>query len=147
MARPRKLLHRLSVKELVQQQRDSLYASGHQNINMLLPVSMVAMIDELKKRHKLRSRDAVVARIIRKCMHTVPADSFVLRPLPPAEKMQRISPIIAGELASYMQDIQARFRHISYGPIFETIVAEIGTDLSAVPVQLELMQREHAVTT
>jgi hypothetical protein len=141
MARPRKILHRLSVKELVQQQRDELYAAGHQNINMSLPVPVVAMIDELKKRYKLRSRDAVVGRIIRKCMNTLPVDSFVLRPLPPADKMQKISPIVAGELADYMQEIQARFRHISYGPIFETILAKVGTDLSVAPVQLELMQR------
>lgn len=126
------------MKQLVQQQRAELYSTGHQNLNMALPTPVIEQIDVLKGRYGLRSRDAVVCRIIRKCMHTVDPDAFVQRATDPAPKLRRISPIVPSELADYVKTIQRRFRNIAYGPVFEMIFAEVGTDLSNPPVQLEL---------
>ena len=122
------------MKELVQQQRHALYAAGHRNLNMLLPVETVAQIDGLKKRYGLRSRDAVIARVIRKCMSTTKPEAFVQRAADPDTKFRRISPIVAGELADYVRRIQLRFRSVAYGPVFEMILAQIGTDLTITAV-------------
>lgn len=122
------------MKELVQQQRRELYATGHQNLNMSLSVETVARIDALKQQHRLRSRDAVVARVIRKCMTTTQPEAFTQRPADPDTTFRRISPIVAGELADYVRRVQLRFRGLAYGPVFEMILAEVGSDLSAVLV-------------
>ena len=127
-----------TTKQLVQQQRAELYSTGHQNLNMALPTEVIEQIDLLKARHRLRSRDAVVARIIRKCMVTTHPDTLVQRATDPALKVRRISPIVPSELADYVKRIQRRFRNMAYGPVFEMIFAEVGTDLSNPPVQLEL---------
>ncbi len=126
------------MKQLVQQQRAELYSTGHQNLNMALPAEVIAQIDLLKTRYGLRSRDAVVGRIIRKCMSTTHPDAFVQRATDPAAVLRRISPIVPSELADYVKRIQRRFRNIAYGPVFEMIFAEVGADLSNPPVQLEL---------
>jgi hypothetical protein len=139
MARPRSTTQR-TVKELVQQQRGELYATGNQNLNMALPEGVIAEIDALKKRYKLRSRDAVVSRIIRKCMSTISPDDFVQRPADGDTALRRISPIVANELVDYVQQVQRRFRNMPYGPVFEMIFAEIGSDLSNPAVQLELIR-------
>ncbi|KRB78792.1 hypothetical protein ASE22_25195 [Sphingomonas sp. Root720] len=130
----------MSMKQLVQQQRDELYASGHRNLNMALSEGTIQQIDLMKKRYRLRSRDQVVARVIRKCSATVDPDSFVQHATSPATQYRRISPIIAGELADYVKQVQRRFRNIGYGPVFEMIFAEVGTDLSNTAVQLELIR-------
>ncbi len=122
------------MKELVQQQRDELYATGHQNLNMSVSIETVATIDALKKRYGLRSRDAAVARIIRQCMTRVQPDAFIQRSADPDIKFRRISPIVAGELADYVRQIQCRFRGLSYGPVFEMILAEVSTSLTAAAV-------------
>src|SRR3546814_20491960 len=101
MARPRGTTQRMTVKELVQQQRGELYASGHQNLNMALPAELIGEIDVLKKRYRLRSRDAVVARIIRKCMATVSPDDFVQRAADNNMSLRRISPFVPRTLAPY----------------------------------------------
>ena len=121
------------MKELVQQQRRALYALGHQNLNMSLSAETVIRIDALKKRYALRSRDAVVARIIRKCMATTRPEAFTQRPADPDTSFRRISPIVAGELADYVRQIQLRFRGLAYGPVFEMILAEVGADLTTAP--------------
>ena len=139
MASPRSK-NQKTMKELVQQQRAELYSSGHQNLNMALPVELIEQIDVLKSRYRLRSRDAVVARIIRKCMSTTHPDAFVQRAADPAAQVRRISPIVPSELADYVKRVQLRFRNIAYGPAFEMIFAEVGTDLSNPGVQLELIQ-------
>lgn len=117
------------MKQLVQQQRHELYSAGHQNLNMSLSVETVARIDGLKKRFGLRSRDAVVARIIRKCMTTTEPDAFTQRAADPDTAFRRISPIVAGELADYVRRVQLRFRGLAYGPVFEMILAQVGADL------------------
>ncbi len=122
------------MKELVQQQRRELYATGHQNLNMSLSAETVARIDALKQRYRLRSRDAVVARVIRKCMATTQPETFVQRSADPDTTFRRISPIVAGELADYVRRVQLRFRSLAYGPVFEMILAEVGNDLTAAPV-------------
>ena len=122
------------MKELVQQQRRELYATGHQNLNMSLSVETVARIDALKQRYRLRSRDAVVARVIRQCMSTTQPETFVQRSADPDTSFRRISPIVAGELADYVRRVQLRFRSLAYGPVFEMILAEVGNDLTAAPV-------------
>ncbi len=122
------------MKELVQQQRRELYAAGHQNLNMLLSVETVARIDALKERYRLRSRDAVVARVIRKCMATTQPEAFAQRPADPDTEFRRISPIVAGELADYVRRVQLRFRSLAYGPVFEMILAEVGMDIAPAPV-------------
>lgn len=119
------------MKELVQQQRGKLYAAGHQNLNMTLSAETVERIDELKKRYRLRSRDAVVARIIGKCMTTIDPNAFTHRAADPETVYRRISPIVAGELADYVRRVQLRFRSLAYGPVFEMILAEAGADLDA----------------
>ena len=122
------------MKELVQQQRRELYATGHQNLNMSLSIETVARIDALKQRYRLRSRDAVVARVIRKCMATTPAEAFTQRPADPDTSFRRISPIVAGELADYVRRVQLRFRSLAYGPVFEMILTEVGANLTTAPV-------------
>lgn len=146
MAKPQSTTRRLSMKELVQQQRDGLYSTGHQNLNMALPVATIAQIDLLKKRYRLRSRDAVVARIIRKCSVMVEPDAFVQRAADPDTEYRSISPIVAHELAAYVKQVQRRFRNIGYGTVFVMIFAEVGTDLSNPAVQLELIEKEQAVS-
>lgn len=123
----------MTMKQLVQQQRHELYATGHQNLNMSLSVETVTRIDTLKKRYGLRSRDAVVARVIRKCMTTKRPDAFIQRSADPETQFRRISPIVAGELADYVRRVQLRFRSLAYGPVFEMILAEVGADLSYEP--------------
>ena len=127
------------MKELVRQQRGELYAAGHQNLNMALPEQVIEQIDRLKERHRLRSRDAVVSRIIRKCMATTRPDAFTQRAANSDTTFRRISPIVPGELADYVKRVQFRFRNVGYGPVFEMIFAEIGGDLSNPAVQLELI--------
>src|SRR3546814_16549660 len=83
-----------------------------------------------KKRFRLRSRAAGVARIIRKCMATVSPDDFVQRAADNNMSLRRISPIVPSELADYVQQVQRRFRNMPYGPVFEMIFAEVGSDLS-----------------
>ncbi len=144
MARYKTKTHRMTVKELVQQQRNELYATGHQNMNMMLSQGVIAQIDALKVRYKLRSRDAVVGRVIRKCASLLDPDDFVWRAGDPDEVYRRISPIVPADLAAYVKQIQSRFRHIGYGPVFEMILAEVGSDLSPVPVQLELIRGAEA---
>ena len=119
----------MSMKQLVQQQRDELYASGHQNLNMALSERTIHQIDLMKKRYRLRSRDQVVARIIRKGS-TIDPGSFVQRATDPDAQYRRISPIVSGELATYMKMVQRRFRNIGYGPVFEMILGQVGDDLS-----------------
>lgn len=140
MARPRSKNQRMTVNELVQQQRDELYASGHQNLNMALPTEIIEQLDLLKKRYGLRSRDGVVCRIIRKSMNTVSPDSFVQGAGNANTVLRRISPIVPSELVAYVKEIQRGFRNIAYGPVFEMIFAEVGTDLSNPAVQLELIR-------
>ena len=130
MARRRSKDHRISVRELVDQQRGALYATGHQNVNMSLPQNVIERIDFLKARYGLRSRDAVVARIIAKSKTTIDPDHFVQRVADVDTVFRRISPIVPGELAIYMKQIQQRFRNLAYGPVFEMIFAEVGNDLS-----------------
>ena len=145
MAQPRKNQTE-KVKELVQQQRDELYSTGHQNLNMALPLEAIEKIDLLKKRYNLRSRDAVVAKIIAKSKATISPHSFALRAAAPDTVFRRISPIVPNELAHYVKQIQERFRNIAYGPVFEMIFAEVGSDLSTPAMQLELIQKERAVS-
>ena len=139
-------IRRMTVKELVQQQRDELYATGHQALKLSLSETMIEQIDLLKKQYKLKSRDAVVARIIRKCMETTSPEVFVQRASDPDIVYRCISPIVANELVDYVKQIQRRFRSITYGPVFEMIAAEVGNDLSKPAVQLELIQKEQAVS-
>jgi hypothetical protein len=67
------------MKELVQQQRAELYATGNRNLNMAVSEATIQQIDRLKKEYRLRSRDAIVARIIRKASVTVSLDHYVQR--------------------------------------------------------------------
>jgi hypothetical protein len=127
MTRPRSTTIK-TVRELVQQQRGELYATGHRNLNMSLSAETIERIDALKTRFGLRSRDAVVARIIRKCMMTTDPDTFTQRAAGPDTIYRRISPIVAGELADFVKRVQLRFRGLAYGPVFEMILAEVGTD-------------------
>ena len=128
------------MKELVQQQRSELYAAGHQNLNMALPEELIAQIDELKRRHRLRSRDAVISRAIRKCMATTSPDAFTRRAIEPGAVYRRISPIVPAELVDYVKRVQLRFRNIAYGPVFEMIFAEIDGNVSHPGFQLELIR-------
>lgn len=129
MPRPRPLDQKTK-KELVQRQRDGLYATGHQNLNMTLPVDVVARIDIWKGRYRLRSRDAVVARVIRQCMATTDPDAFVLHAATRGPDVRRISPIVPADLSDYVKRVQNRFHGIAYGPVFEMIVAQVGEDLA-----------------
>lgn len=129
MARPRSLSPK-TVKQLVREQRGDLYAAGHQNLNMTLPTGVIAQIDAWKGRYRLRSRDAVVARVIRQCMATTSPDAFVLRAAALEPDTRRISPIVPAELADYVKRVQHRFHGIPYGPVFELIVAQVGGDLT-----------------
>lgn len=139
MARSRSLSPKLTVNELVQQQRDALYASGHRNLRMSLPEDIVRQLSEMKVRYRLGSRDMVVARVIRKAKATIRPDQFVQRTASAPSTVYRwISPIVANELGDYLKDIQKHFRNLSYGAVFEMIFAEIGQDLSKPAVQLEL---------
>lgn len=129
------------MKELVQQQRTELYATGNRNLNMAVSQETIEQIDALKKRYRLRSRDAIVARIIRKALATVGPDHYVQRAAASPDTVYRwISPIIAIELVDYVKEIQKRFRSLSLGSAFEMIFAEIGDDLSNPAVQLELIE-------
>lgn len=110
---------RLSVKELVQQQRDALYATGHQNLNMALAEATVEQIGILKARYELRSRDAVVARIVRKGLATIEPDDFVMKPCDPDTVFRRIYPIAPPELVDYVKRIQKRFHNVGCGPVSE----------------------------
>lgn len=120
-----------SVKQLVQQQRDGLYAQGHQNLHMTLPADAIARIDALKQRWALRSRDAVIARIVRQCMDTVPVDALVASISPIDVELRRLSPIIPGDLVAFVKQVQQRFRHRAYGPIVEMMLAAIDQERSA----------------
>ena len=124
---------RAKVKALVQQQRGNLYSSGHQNLNMALPVEAIDQIDRLKKRYNLRSRDAVVARVIAKSHATLTPEAFTLRATDGAVVLKRISPIVPNELAGYVKRIQQQFRNIPYGPLFEMMLATVGADLTIPP--------------
>jgi hypothetical protein len=141
MARLGSTAQRMTMRELVQQQRTELYASGHQNLNMALSEATIEKIDEMKRRYRLRSRDAVVGRIIRRCSTTVGPNDFVQRASDPDIRYRRISPIIAGELVDYVKRVQLRFRNMGYGAVFEMIFAEVGTNLSP-GIQFELIRRD-----
>ena len=122
----------MSVKELVQQQRDELYVTGHRNLRMSLSEDVITQLDVLKKNYGLRSRDAVVARIIRKAKASVAPKDYVQRPAADPDMTYRwISPIVAVELSDYVKDIQRCFRGLNYGPVFEMIFAVVGDDLSS----------------
>lgn len=141
MARPRPKTPGLTMKELVQQQRAELYATGNRNLNMAVSEATIQQIDSLKKVYRLRSRDAIVARIIRKASVTVSPDQYVQRAASSPDTVYRwISPIIAIELVDYVKEIQKRFRNLSLGSAFEMVFAEVGHDLSNPPVQLELIE-------
>lgn len=129
MARPRSASPKTAV-QLVREQRDGLYATGHQNLNMKLSAAVVAQIDVWKRRHRLRSRDAVVAQVIRQCMATASPETFVLRASADAPDVRRISPIVPADVADYVKGVQRRFHGIPYGPVFEMIVARIGAELA-----------------
>ena len=130
----------MSVKQLVQQQRDGLYATGHQNLNMALPQAIIDDLDVLKKQYQLRSRDAVVVRVIAKSQATTSPDIFALRAADANTAFRRISPIVPNDLADYVKQIQQRFRNIAYGPIFEMMFAEVAPDLSTPALNRELIQ-------
>lgn len=130
----------MSVRQLVQQQRDGLYATGHQNLNMTLPQGVIDHLDVLKKRYNLRSRDAVVGRVIAKSQATASPDLFALRAADAGTVFRRISPIVPNELADYVKQIQRRFRNIAYGPIFEMMFAEVSLDLALPFLQREVIQ-------
>lgn len=130
MALPRTTDHRTSVRQLVQRQRNELYAIGHQNLNMTLPQVVIDHIDVLKKQYDLRSRDAVVVRVIAKSKATANLELFALRAADAGTVFRRISPIVPNELADYVKQIQQRFRNIAYGPIFEMMFAEVARDLA-----------------
>jgi hypothetical protein len=132
---------RMSVKELVQQQRGELYATGHQNLNMAIPADLINQIDLLKRTYRLRSRDAIVARVIRKCMMTIEPDAFVQRVADAGTVYRRISPIVPNELVDYVKQIQQRFRNIGYGPVFEMIFNKVASDLLSPAVQSEVIRR------
>lgn len=129
MPRPRPIEQKTK-KELIQQARACLYATGHQNLNMTLSVDVLARIDTWKGRYRLRSRDAVVARVIRQCMATTDLDTFVLHAATRGPEVRRISPIVPADLTSYVKRLQNRFHGIAYGPVFEMIVAQVGEDLA-----------------
>ena len=131
MPRPRSPVVK-TVKELVREQRGELYASGHRNLNMVLPGELIERIDAWKRRYRLGSRDAVVARVIRQCMATTSPDAFILHARMRPLDTRRISPIVAAELAKYVRLIQVRFHGMAYGPVFEMIAARVGGDLSDV---------------
>ena len=131
MPRPRSLVVK-TVKQLVREQRGELYASGHQNLNMVLPSELVDQLDAWKRRYRLGSRDAVVARVIRQCMATTSPDAFILHARTRPAEVRRISPIVAAELADYVRLIQHRFHGMAYGPVFEMIAGRIGANFSEV---------------
>lgn len=126
---------RAKVNAAVQRQRGKLYSSGHQNLNMALPVEAIDQIDRLKKRYNLRSRDAVVARVIAKSHATLTPEAFTLRATEGEAVFKRISPIVSNELAGYVKRIQQQFRNIPYGPLFEMMLATVGADLTMPPGQ------------
>lgn len=126
--------HGKTMKELVQQQRRALYDAGNRNLNMSLSLEAIEQIDALKRRYRLRSRDAVVARIIRKCMGSADADALTQRAADPRASYRRISPIVAGELVEFVKAVQVRFRGLAYGPVFEMLLAEVDGDLSPAPM-------------
>lgn len=128
MARPLSL-HPKPIKQLVQERRDGLYATGHRNLNMALPEQAIAQIDAWKTRYRFRSRDAVVARVIERCMASAHPAAFVQRASSPEAALRRISPIVAVELAEYLKQVQRRFRNTGYGPIFEMMIDRVGDDL------------------
>ncbi|WP_267381473.1 MULTISPECIES: hypothetical protein [unclassified Sphingomonas] len=142
MPRPRSLAVK-TVKQLVREQRGELYASGHQNLNMVLPGDLIERIDAWKRRYRLGSRDAVVARVIRQCMATTSPDAFILHARTRPTEIRRISPIVAAELADYVRLIQDRFHGMAYGPVFEMIAGRVGADLSEVRVTTVDVEREH----
>lgn len=107
---------------------------------MALPEALIAEIDGLKRRYRLRSRDAVVSRIIRKCMTTTVPTAFVQRATYEQGEMRRISPIVPGELSDYVKQVQLRFRNIACGPAFELIFAKVGGDLTNPALQLRLIE-------
>lgn len=130
MARPRSSDPK-SIKQLVQKRRDGLYASGHRNLNMALSEQAIAQLDAWKARYRLRSRDAVVARVIERCMASAHPTTFLQRAAAPEAVLRRISPIVAVELADYLKEVQRRFRSVAYGPIFEMLMDRIGDALVA----------------
>lgn len=129
----------LTMRELVQQQRSGLYAAGNRNLNMAVSLQTLAQIDRLKRLYRLRSRDAIVARVIAAVMANREPDRFVERAAASPDTHYRwISPIIAIELIGFVKAVQARFRNMSLGGAFELIFAEIGDDLAIRKVQLTL---------
>lgn len=138
---------RAKVKALVRQQRGNLYSSGHQNLNMALPVEAIDQIDRLKKRYNLRSRDAVVVRVIAKSHATLTPEAFTLRATDGAAVIKRISPIVPNELAGYVKRIQQQFRNIPYGPLFEMMLATVGADLTMPPGQTADLMRDVPAST
>lgn len=127
MARPKSLQPK-TVKQLVQEQRNDLYATGHRNLNMALRVDVIAQLDAWKQSLGLRARDAVVALVLEQCMATTLPDAFVQHASDPGATLKRISPIVPGELAGYMKRVQGRFRNQAYGPLFEMMVRQVASE-------------------
>lgn len=154
MARP-KSPRTKTVKQLVQEQRSQLYAAGHRNLNMALRSEVIARLDAWKQRLGLRSRDAVVALVLERCMATTLPDAFVQRASEPDASLKRISPIVPGELAAYMKRVQGVFRSQAYGPLFEMMVQQAGAELDGFsarkhegdPPARDADQREAAATS
>jgi hypothetical protein len=143
MGRPRFKIPGLTIRELVQQQRSSLYAAGNRNLNMAVSLQTLAQIDRFKRLYRLRSRDAIVARVIASVMTRHEPDRFVERAaVSPDMRYRWISPIIAIELIAFVKAVQARFRNMSLGGAFELIFAEIGEEQAIREVQLTLAIQE-----
>lgn len=139
-----------TVNDYVRHQRATQREHGYRAIGLRLPVPLIEQLDEVKLKYKLRSRDPVIARIIRHAYETTDVRDLVIPPPYPADVVCKgVCVTLSEELRDYLKSIQAHFRGrtVSGSTAFEMLVAAHGTDIAALPVQLELIGKDQAVST
>ena len=113
---------------------------------MSVPSSLIARLHEIKRRHSLRTRDAVIGSMLRIARTHHRLADFHLPPEPAEDDpMQAITAAVQAEQLEFLYRLQRHFRGAALGAAFEAI-ANVVTDL-APPVQLTLINQEGAAVT
>ncbi len=113
---------------------------------MTVPASLIARLQDVKRQHGLRTRDAVIGAMLRIARTQHNLAEFLLPPEPPEDDpMQPITAEVEAEQLEFLYRLQRQFRGAALGAALEA-VASVVTDL-APPVQLTLINQEGAVVS
>lgn len=120
--------------------------AGLRQYKLLVVQSVVAQLDILKQRHKLKSRERTAFALLKRARQAMRAHEYPVPPLPPPEDHPVVLNVnLYDEHVRYLREIMRHLRGVSMGVAFEAVALAV-TDLDTAAEQLSLLEEEAAVT-